>query len=171
MVGALVVMVQGFWKTRSYLGGLEARNGDALASHERAVNHWGGVHSALSLVVVIFAAVHSALFFPSLLEPSLAIWLGAAAFLILIILNLSGVLTESRRNSRKFGPFKRLHVILMLAVLGLALVHVEGLISGLFVRSILMGSIVGFEATLIVFVTVPLTVRGPDKDHSFRRVS
>jgi len=155
----LVIMVQGVWKTRSYLGGSEFQRGSALASHEDAVNHWGGVHAALSLVVAIFAAVHGVALFPSLFEPSLAVWLGAVAFLALIILNFSGVLTESRRKSRRFGPFKRLHVILMLGVMGLVLVHVEALVSGLFLRSIIMGAIVGLEASLVVFITIPITVR------------
>jgi hypothetical protein len=130
-----------------------------LARYERAVNHWGGVHIALSIVVTIFVAIHGAFFLQSLVIPSVAIWLGAVAFVVLIGVNMSGLLTESRRKLRQFGRFKRWHVTLMLTGLALTLIHVEGVISGLFVRSILAGAIVGFVGALVVVIIVTLTAR------------
>jgi xanthine/uracil/vitamin C permease (AzgA family) len=154
----LILVIQGFWKTRTYFN-FAGRRDSRIGSYERAVNHWGGVHIALSIVVTIFVAIHGAFFLHSLAIPSLAIWFGAGAFVVLIGTNLSGLLTESRRKLRQFGPFKRWHVTLMLAVLTLTFIHVEGLISGSFVRSILGGAIVGFVGALAVVIIVTLTDR------------
>jgi hypothetical protein len=43
------------------------------------------------------------------------------------------------------------------SILALTLVHVEGVISGLFVRSILVGAIIAFVGALVVVIIVPLT--------------
>ena len=159
IVGVLILVIQGFRKTRAYLNYFAGRPESGVGSYERAVNHWGGVHIALSIVVTIFIVIHGAFFLQSLLYSSVAIWLGAVAFLVLIGVNVSGLLTESRRKSRQFGRFKRLHVALMLTVLALTLIHVEGVISGLFVRSILAGAIIGVVGALVVVIIVPLTDR------------
>lgn len=159
ITGVLILVIQGLWKTRAYLNNLAGRRDSGVGPYERAVNHWGGVHIALSIVVTIFVAIHGAFFLQSLVYPSVAIWLGAVAFVILIGVNLSGLLTESRRKSRQFGRLKREHVTLMLVVLALTLVHVEGVISGLFVRSILGGAIIGLVGVLVVVIIVPLTNR------------
>ena len=158
IVGVLILVIQGLWKTRASLSYLAGRS-DIVGSVERAVNQWGGVHIALSIVITIFVAIHGALLFQNLGYPSVAIWLGAAAFVVLIGVNMSGLLTESRRKSLQFGRFKRLHVTLMLTVLALTLIHVEGFISGLFVRSILAGAIIAFVGALVVVITVTLTDR------------
>ena len=118
-----------------------------------------GYTFALSIIVIILVLIHGAVFFPSLFEPSLLIWLGAAAFFVLIVLNFSGVITESKRRSREFGQLKRVHLLLMVLALALAVVHIEGLMTGLFLRSIIVGAIVGLVGALVVFITVPLTIR------------
>ncbi len=158
----LILVIQGFWKTKAYRQSPPKLGDGAVAAYESSVNRWGGVHTALSIVVIVLAAVHGALFFPGLIELSLAVWLGALSFLVLIILNLSGVLTESRRRSRDFGPLKRQHVLLMLTTLVLAMFHVEGLISAPFLRQLITGAIVGLVGAFVVFITVPLTVRTHD---------
>lgn len=107
---------------------------------------------------VHFEATVGEFFLQSLAYSSVAIWLGAVAFVVLIGASLSGLLTESRRKSPQFGRFKRLHVAVMLTVLALTLVHVEGIISGLFVRWILAGAITGLVGALVVII-VPLTDR------------
>jgi hypothetical protein len=117
----LILVIQSYWKSKSYLRSPPKRGDGALARYELAVNRWGGVHIGLSIIVIVLAAVHGVLFFPSLIGFSLAIWLGALSFLILLIVNLSGIFTESKRRSRDFGQFKRLHVLLMLAALVLAI--------------------------------------------------
>ena len=159
IVGVLILVVQGFWKTFRYPEYTTGRRGSEVSSYERTVNRWGGVHVALSIVTMIFITVHSAFFLQSLEYPSVAIWFGAVAFAVLIAVNLSGLFTEFRRKSRQFGQFRKVHVMLMFAVLTLTLVHVEGLISGLFVRSIFAGAIVGFLGALAVIIIVPLTDR------------
>jgi hypothetical protein len=169
IVGVLILVIQGLWKTRAYLNNLASRRDSGVGSYERAVNYWGGVHIALSIVVTIFVVIHGVFFLQSLVYPSVAIWLGAVAFVVLIGVSLSGLLTESRRKSRQFGRFKRLHVTLMLTVLALTLIHVEGIISGLFVRSILSGTIIGFVGALVVVIIVTLT-DGLDS-HSWRSLS
>jgi hypothetical protein len=157
IVGVLILVAQGLWKSRAYLNYFASRHDNGVGSYERAVNHWGGVHIALSVVVTIFVAFHAGFFLQSLAFPSVAIWLGAVAVVVLIGVNLSGLLTRSRKKVRQFRRFKRLHVTLMLTVLVLTLVHVEGTISGLFVRSILTGTIIGFVGALVVVIIVPLT--------------
>ncbi len=157
----LILVIQSFWKSQSYLRSFPKRGDGTIARYEFAVNRWGGVHIGLSIVVIVLAAVHGALFFPSLIGLSLAIWLGAVSFLILLIVNLSGVFTESKRRSRDFGPFKRLHILLMLAALVLAILHVESLVGAQLLRSIITGTIVALVGAFVVFLTVPLTVRSP----------
>jgi len=159
IVGVLILVVQGFWKTSGYPEYTTGRRGSEVSSYNRTVNRWGGVHVALSIVTTIFVAIHSAFLLQSLEYPSVAIWFGAVAFAVLIAVNLSGLFTEFRRKSRQFGQFRKVHVMLMLAVLTLTLVHVEGLISGLFVRSIFAGAIVGFLGAFVVTIIVPLTDR------------
>jgi len=155
--GVLVLVIQGVWKTKAYLNTPVSQRG--IGFFERAVNQWGGVHVALSIVLTIFVIIHGAFFLQSLLSLSVAIWFGAAAFAILVIVNLSGLSTEQKRKSRQFGKLRGLHVTLVLAVLGLTLLHVEGVLSGLFLRPILAGVIVGFLATLAVVIITPLTDR------------
>lgn len=159
IVGFLILVIQSLWKRRTCMNTFAGRRGGGVGSYERAVNHWGGVHVALSIVITIFVAVHGVFFLLSRVYYSVVIWLGATAFVVLIGVNLLGLLTELRRGSLQFKRFKRLHVTLMLTTLVLALVHVEGVISGLFARSILTGAIIAFVGTLVVVVIVPLTVR------------
>lgn len=156
-VVVLVLVIQSFWKARNYPQ--ELRGAKADVRYQFAINKWGGLHVALSIIVIILVLIHGAIFLLSLFEPSLLIWLGAAAFFFLIVLNLSGVLTESKRRSREFGQLKRVHLLLMVLALALAVAHVEGLMTGLFLRSIVVGAIVGLVGALVVFITVPLTVR------------
>jgi hypothetical protein len=158
IVGVLILMIQGLWKTKAYLN-LAGPRDNGVGSYERTVNHWGGVHIALSIVITIFVAIHGAFFLHSLVIHSVAIWLGAVAFVVLIVVNMSGLLAESKRKSRQFGRFKRWHVTLMITMLVLTLMHVDGLISGLFVRSILAGAIVAFVGALVVVIIVTLTNR------------
>jgi hypothetical protein len=157
LIVILALLIQSYWKTRTYPS--ELRGAKATVRYEFVINKWGGLHVALSIALLTLVAVHGAVFFDSLYEPSIVIWLGAAAFPVLIILNFSGVLTEVKRRSRKFGPLKTIHLLLVLFALALTLVHIEGLTSGPFQRSIIVGTIVGLVGVLAVFVTVPLTVR------------
>jgi len=157
VVVILVLVIQSFWKTWSLPRELE--NAKAIVRHRFIVNKWGGLHVSLSIVAFTLVLVHGVVFSLSLSEPSLVIWVGAAAFIALMILNFSGVITESSRPSGAFGRLKRLHLLLMILVIVLAVVHVEGLMTALFSRSIPAGVTVGLLGVLVVFVTVPLTIR------------
>ncbi len=123
----LILMIQGFWSRKRHLNSRgESKRHGRHVSYQVTLFKWGGMHSALSIVVTVFLIIHGFLLLPGLFEPSLALWVGAVAFVILLVLNLSGLLTESARKSRRFGLFKKIHVWLMLIVLILVLIHVEG---------------------------------------------
>jgi len=155
----LVLMIQGFWSRKMHSNIRGESNSGRRVSYQAALFKWGGMHSALSIVVTVFLIIHGFLFLPGLFEPSLALWVGAAAFVILLVLNLSGLLTESARKSRTFGLFKKTHVWLMLVVLILVVIHVEGAAPYLDFRSILPGMIVGLAAFLSLDIIILLTVQ------------
>jgi hypothetical protein len=152
-------MIQGFWKWKSHSRVNDESNRGPNSPYQLALFKWGGMHSALSIVVTVFLIIHGFLLLPGLFEPSLALWLGALAFVILLVLNVSGLLTESARKSRSFGGYKKVHVLLMLLVLSLVVIHVEGAVPSLSLRSILPGVIVGLAASLSLYIIIPLTVQ------------
>lgn len=156
MVGAIVLLVQGFRivGTRS-----QRRNNLGQVGYAAALNRWGGIHTALAIAVTVLVAIHGLLFVGGLFEFSAAIWIGAVAFVVLVVLNLSGVVTESKRKSRRFGSLKTVHVILMLAVVGLSAIHIEVLLGPSFARTVLGGAIVTAVVVFVVFVSVPLLPR------------
>lgn len=155
----LILMVQGFWSRNRHLNIRGKSQSVPHVSYQLALFKWGGMHSALSIVVTVFLIVHGFLLLPGLFEPSLALWVGAAAFIILLVLNLSGLLTESARKSRSFGVFKKIHVWLMLIVLILVIIHVEGTVPYVSFRSILPGVIVGLAAFLSLDIIILLTTQ------------
>jgi hypothetical protein len=155
----LILVVQGFWSRKRHLNIRGESNSCPHVSYEFALFKWGGMHSALSIVVTMFPIIHGFLFLPGLFEPSLALWVGAVAFVILLVLNLSGLLTESARKSRSFGLFKKIHVWLMLVVLTLVVIHVEGAAPSLTFLSILSGMIVGLAAFLSLNIIILLTIQ------------
>jgi len=156
MIGVVAVLVQGFRKMERHPK--SPHNAADFAHYELGLSRWGGIHTALSIAVTVLIAVHAAFFFSSLWEVSLAIWLGATGFIVLLVLNASGILTESRRKSRKFGSLKQLHVILMLLVLVLCILHIELVVGPLFVRSVLGGAIITSVVLIVVLVSVPITL-------------
>jgi glucan phosphoethanolaminetransferase (alkaline phosphatase superfamily) len=157
MVGVLLVVIQGFRRieNRSPIhGGI-----DRFVRYEVGIDRWGGIHTALAIAVTVLVALHGLLFFPGLLEFSLPIWLGAIAFVVMFVLNLSGVLTEVKRKSREFGSLKTLHVVLMVIVLALSAIHIELFIGASYIRSIVEGAIIAFVVAFVVLVSVPITIR------------
>jgi len=156
MVGAVAVTVQGYRKMKKRPEPQDSSDG--LFRFELDINRWGGIHTALSIAVTVLIGIHGLLLFPNLSEFSLAIWLGVLGFGVLVLLNLSGLLTESKRKSREFGSLKRLHVILMLIVLVFSIIHIELVVGPSFVRSIIEGAIIVFVVTFVVFVSVPITL-------------
>ena len=151
-----LLVIQSFWKTKGFPQ--ELQSAKAIVRHQFAINKWGGLHVALSIVAFVLVVVHGTIFLLSLLEPSLLIWIGAAAFFALVLLNLSGIVTESTRRSGKFSRLKRMHLLLMVVVLTLVVVHIEGLLTGFFSRTLLAGTIIGFVVALAVFITIPFVI-------------
>jgi hypothetical protein len=157
MVGALAVTIQGYrkMKKRSEPHG----SSEGVVRYELDINRWGGIHTALSIAVTVLIGLHGALLFPAVSEVGLAIWLGVLGFIVLVVLILSGLLTESKRKSRGFGSLRRLHVVLMLIVLVFSITHIELVVGPSFLRSIMEGVIIAFVVTFVVFVSVPITLR------------
>ena len=157
MVGVLLLLIQGFRKSEKRSPSHRAT--DRFIHYEVAFDRWGGIHTALAIAVTVLVAIHGLLFLPGLQELSLPIWLGAIAFIVMVVLNLSGVLTEVKRKSREFGSLKTLHVILMLIVLALSAIHIELFVEASYVRSIIEGAIVASVVAFVVLVSVPLILR------------
>jgi hypothetical protein len=155
MIGVVAVIVQGFRKTKKQSN--PPQEDEKIARYDLGLDRWDGIHTALSISVTAILAVHAAFFFSSLWELTLAIWLGATGFILLLVLNLSGLITESKRKSRTFGSLKRLHVILMLFVLALSMLHVELVVGMMIPRSIVGGVIIALAVVFVVFVSVPIT--------------
>ena len=156
MVGALAVTIQGYrkMKKRSQPDG----SSQGITRYELDINRWGGIHTALSIAVTVLIAIHGILFFPNLSAVSFAIWLGVLGFIVLVVLNLSGLITESKRKAREFGSLKRLHVVLMVVVLVFSIIHVELLVGPSILRSVIDGVIIVLVVTFVVFVSVPITL-------------
>ena len=157
MVGALAITVQGYRKMEKRAEHRDS--GQEIVRFELDTNRWGGIHTALSIAVTVLIGIHGVLLFPNLSEVSLAIWLGVLGFSVLVVLNLSGLVTESKRKSREFGSLKKLHVILMLVVLVFSLIHIELVVGPSFLRSIVEGVIIVLAVTFVVFVSVPITLQ------------
>jgi hypothetical protein len=157
MVGVLLVLIQGFRKIEK--PSPSHRETNRFVRHEYTLDRWGGIHTALAIAVTVLIAIHGSLFFPGLLGLSLPIWIGATAFILMVLLNLSGVLAEVKRKSREFGSLKRLHVVLMLIVLALSAIHIELFVEASYVRSIVEGAIIAFVVAFVVLISVPITLR------------
>jgi len=164
--GVVAILVQGFRKVENRQGPTDPIV--KIARLNSGLIRWGGIHTALSIAVTVLIAVHAAIFFASLWAVSLAIWLGATGFVFLLVLNASGLATESKRKSRQFGSLKRIHVILMLAVLLLSVLHIELLLGITFPRSAVDGAIIILVVLFVVFVSVPITLTEASRSTSQR---
>lgn len=157
MVGVLLVLIQGLRKIDKRAPSHGGTN--RFVHYEVAFDRWGGIHTALAIAVTVLVAIHGLLFLPGLQELSLPIWLGSIAFIVMVVLNLSGVLTEVKRKSREFGSLKTLHVVLMLIVLALSVIHIELFVEASYVRSIIEGAIVASVVAFVVLVSMPIILR------------
>ena len=164
--GVAAILVQGFRKFENRQAPSDASG--KLARLDSGLIRWGGIHTAFSIAVTVLIAVHAAIFFASLWAASLTIWLGATGFVALLVLNASGLATESKRKSRQFGSLKRIHVILMLAVLLLSILHIELLLGITFPRSAIDGAIIILAVLFVVLVSVPITLTELNRSTSQR---
>jgi hypothetical protein len=156
MIGVLIVMLQGFRKAETRGSG---DSGTGIRRYDFAINRWGGIHTALSIAITVLLGIHGLLFYGGLSELSLPLWLGASAFFLLIALNLSGLLTESKRKLREFSSLRTIHVVLMLIVVALSIIHIQLLVGPSYARIIMEGAIVAGAVAIIVLLSVPMTIR------------
>jgi len=156
MAGALLILVQGFRTVEKQPVSI---SGGGVARYEFAITRWGAIHTALAIAVTVLIAIHGVLFLGGLLEFTAPIWIGAAAFIVLVMSNLSGVITESKRKSRAFGPLKTMHVLLVLTVVVLSAIHIEVMLGPSYARLVLIGTIVALVVVSVVYVTLPLTLQ------------
>gem|GEM_PF-1200551 len=132
LISAAILVVQGFWKAsrdRRYMDDL--RSNLTNAKHEviakkyteARVYGWRTVHIALSIILTVIAGIHGILLFPFTYSPTPDILLGIGGLLILLILGVSGIITEMNRKTKTFSIMKKLHLWLMVASLALIELH------------------------------------------------
>ena len=158
MIGVLIVLVQGYRRVEKQPTNLDRKH--AIVGFKVGLSRWGAIHTALSVAVTVIIAVHAVVFFSSLWSVSIAIWLGATAFITLLVLNASGPLTEAKRGSRGFGSLKKLHVVLMSFVIVLSVLHIELLVGPMFAGPAISGSIIALAVAFVVFLVVPMRLDG-----------
>jgi len=136
LISAAILVVQGFWKAsrdRQYMDGL--RNSLTNAKHEviakkyteARVYGWRTAHIALSILLTVIAGVHGILLFPLTYSPTPGILLGIGGLLLLLILGVSGIITEMNRKTKTFSLMKKTHLWLM--VISLALIELHAITS------------------------------------------
>src|SRR5208282_4397583 len=153
LISAAILVVQGFWKAsrdRQYMDGL--RNSLTNAKHEviakkyteARVYGWRTAHIALSILLTVIAGVHGILLFPLTYSPTPGILLGIGGLLLLLILGVSGIITEMNRKTKTFSLMKKLHLWLM--VISLALIELHAITSDTAIAQ--MGPVVSLDLFL-----------------------
>lgn len=122
------LILQGFWKpwlgisfraTRS----ASKRKTGAKAFAKLEIREWLETHLLLSLFLTVFAGVHSIILFPTLKSGFIGYMIGAAAFLLILALGVSGIFLENRRGHKSFKTLNSLHLWLTIAALCIAVIH------------------------------------------------
>lgn len=90
---------------------------------EARVHGWRAIHVIISILVTTIAILHGIMLFPRLASPTAGILMGAVGLGVLLVLGLSGLITENKRKTRAFGSFKKLHLWLMVGALTLVELH------------------------------------------------
>jgi len=123
------LIIQGFWKPwlgislRATRYASKRRAGGTKAFAKVEVHDWLETHLLLSLVLTVFAGVHSVILFPTLESGFIGYIIGAAAFLFILGLGVSGILLETRRGRKSFKALNRLHLWLTIVALCIAIIH------------------------------------------------
>ncbi len=134
LVSAAVLVVQGFWKAardRKYMDQLRNQVASTPGNiqdisqryTEARVHGWRAMHVILSILVTTLAVFHGIFLLPRLAIPSAGVLLGVAGLGFLLILGLSGLVTETRRKTATFGLSKKLHLWLMVSAFTLIELH------------------------------------------------
>jgi hypothetical protein len=123
------LIIQGFSKPwlgisfRATRSASKKRAGGAKAFAKLELHHWLETHLLLSLFLTVFAGVHSIILFPTLESGFIGYLIGAAAFLFILALGVSGIFLESRRGHKSFKTLNRLHLLLTIVALCIAVIH------------------------------------------------
>jgi uncharacterized iron-regulated membrane protein len=124
-----VLIVHGFWKpwlrirfsTKRVAINRRAVGAKALVKAE--IHDWVDTHLLLSLFLTFFAGVHSVILFGTLESGFSAYLIGAAAFLLILALGVSGIFLETRRGRKSFKSLNRFHLILTIVAICIAVMH------------------------------------------------
>jgi len=123
------LIVQGFWKPwlgirfRAKSSATKQKAGGAKTFAKLEIHDWLETHLLLSLFLIVFASVHSVILLPTLESGFIGYLIGAAAFLFILALGVSGILLENRRGCKSFKTLNRLHLWLTIVALCVAVIH------------------------------------------------
>jgi len=123
------LIIQGFWKPwlgirfRATQSASKQKTRGAKAYSKSEIHNWLETHLLLSLFLTVFAGVHSIILFPTLESGFIGYLIGAAAFLFILALGVSGILLETKRGRKCFKTLNRLHLWLTIATLCIAVIH------------------------------------------------
>lgn len=132
LISAAILVIQGFWKAsrdQQYMSHLHQNmNGakqEVIAGEytKARVYGWRTIHVGLSIALIVIASLHGILLFPFTYSPTPGVLLGISGLLTLLILGVSGIITETNRKTKTFGVLKRLHLWLMVASLTFIELH------------------------------------------------
>jgi hypothetical protein len=124
------LIIQGFWKPwlgisfRATRYASKQKAGGAKAFAKLEVHNWLETHLLLSIFLTVFAGVHSIILFPTLELGFIGYLIGAAAFLFILALGVSGIILENRRGRKSFKTLNRIHLWLTIVALFIAVIHV-----------------------------------------------
>jgi len=115
---SVILIVQSFMKTWR-----TSRNDTQLEVKQR-ISSWRALHVSLSVLVTVFAGVHGIVFLWAIGSFFYGYLAGVAAFALLLVLGLSGIVLEKKRGSRSFRRLNYIHLGLTVIVLWFAVIHV-----------------------------------------------
>jgi hypothetical protein len=123
------LIIHGFWKPwlgirfRAATSASKKKAGGAKAFAKLEIHDWLVTHLLLSLFLAVFASVHSLILLPTLKSGFIGYIIGAAAFLFILALGVSGILLESKRGHESFKTLNRLHLWLTIVTLCIVIIH------------------------------------------------
>jgi hypothetical protein len=123
---SVILIIQSFMKTWRPSHGrtpTRSRNDPQLEVRQR-ISSWRALHVSLSVLVTVFAGVHGIVFLWAIGSFFYGYLAGVAAFALLLVLGLSGIVLEKNRGSRSFRRLNHIHLGLTVIVLWFAVIHV-----------------------------------------------
>jgi hypothetical protein len=123
---SVVLIVQSFMKTWTTSRGralMRAQNDPQLELREQ-ISSWRALHVSLSVLVTVFAGLHGIVFLWTIGSFFYGYLAGVAAFVLMLLLGLSGIALEKKRGDKIFRRLNYIHLGLTVIVLWLAVIHV-----------------------------------------------